>query len=202
MCAIDNPQSFFHHKCELKVFEIESGKVVASEPLPDATESTKVEFNPLNWRQMSVWNCSFVSRFHIEDFVENESSILVQHRLNLEEIFAAARHPMTQRTEQLWQTPVTEIRLNFETRRDDLGAISCATWKDDAILFGTGYGTIHSLNKEGTMGNFLTSQDEIKNELTLQVQIKTEICTHSRLPCNFHFYPIKIELCTKCIGLT
>jgi len=60
--------------------------------------------------------------------------------------------------------------LNFERNNDDLGSITATTWKDNLVIFGSCYGCLYSFDENGQIGSFLSCQDEVKNDLTLQVE--------------------------------
>ena len=44
-----------------------------------------------------------------------------------------------------------------------------ATWKDGLMVFGSVDGAIRTLNRDGALGTFIESSEEIKDDLTLQL---------------------------------
>ena len=155
---------------ELKIFSTKTGAVIASQRLPDVTESISVSFNPENWRQLCVWDRLYISRLEIEDFVADEVCMLVERRKTIEDVFDGEKVLLSERTAKLWNTDVNNLTLNFEHSTDEMGSISATTWKENLIIFGSSFGSVHTLNAAGEIGPFLTHQEELKNDLTLQVE--------------------------------
>lgn len=67
--------------------------------------------------RLSITSCE------IEEFVEGKKYLLVKHRKNLHDIYEASESKISEKTEDLWETDVDDLLLNFEVSDDDLGSL-------------------------------------------------------------------------------
>ena len=67
--------------------------------------------------RLSITSCE------IEEFVEGKKYLLVKHRKNLQDIYEARESKISEKTENLWETDVDDLLLNFEISDDDLGSL-------------------------------------------------------------------------------